>query len=172
MENRVGAKSTYSIGEVAATLGISVETIRAYDRLGLIIISKSEKGRRIFSGTDLDRLKCIRSAINEHKISIEGIRRMQSLVPCWSHIQCPENQRKECPAFLRSSGGCWTYAASWQVSRRAAWHSAHQENTNERDRHSNNECAGLECKDCKVYQLSGTCESIKSLIYKDILPPP
>ncbi len=148
MEKRVEATPIYSIGEVAGALGISVETIRLYDRLGLIIISKSEKGRRVFSDIDIERLKCIRSAINDHKISIEGILRMQSLVPCWSHIQCPENQRKECPAFLRSSGGCWTY------------------------KHNNNQCAGLECEDCKVYQLSGTCESIKSLIYKDILPLP
>ena len=148
MEKRVEATPIYSIGEVAAALGISVEMIRLYDRLGLIIISKSEKGRRVFSDIDIERLKCIRSAINDHKISIEGILRMQSLVPCWSHIQCPENQRKECPAFLRSSGGCWTY------------------------KHNNNQCAGLECEDCKVYQLSGTCESIKSLIYKDILPLP
>ncbi len=148
MQTRVEATPTYSIGEVAAALGISVETIRLYDRLGLVIISKSERGRRIFSEVDIERLKCIRTAINEHKISIEGIRRMQSLVPCWSHIECPEDQRKNCPAFLRSSGGCWTYM------------------------HSNNRRAGLDCKECKVYQLSGTCENIKSLIYKDILPPP
>jgi DNA-binding transcriptional MerR regulator len=64
MQKRVEATPIYSIGEVAAALGISVETIRLYDRLGLVIISKSERGRRIFSEVDIERLKCIRTAIN------------------------------------------------------------------------------------------------------------
>lgn len=148
MESQDNEKPIYAIGEVAGKLGISVETIRLYERQGLIIISKSAKGQRVYSESDIERLTCIRTAINELKISIEGIRRMQSMVPCWSHIHCPEDQREECPAFLRASGGCWTY------------------------KHAENECAALDCRSCKVYLLSGTCENIKTLIYKDILPQP
>jgi MerR family transcriptional regulator, heat shock protein HspR len=146
MESQDHEKPAYAIGEVAGRLGVSVETIRLYERHGLVVISKSESGQRIYSESDIERLKCVRIAINEHKISIEGIRRMQSLVPCWSHIQCPEEQRVKCPAFLRESGGCWTY------------------------KHDGNECAELDCRECKVYRLSGACENIKSLIYRDMLP--
>ena len=148
METEDKERPVYAISEVAGQLGVSVETIRLYERHGLVIISKSESGQRIYSESDIERLKCVRTAINEHKISIEGIRRMQSMVPCWSHIQCPEEQRKKCPAFLRESGGCWTY------------------------KHNGNSCADLDCRDCKVYKLSGTCENIKSLIYQDLLPQP
>ena len=170
MESKREQAPVYTIGEVAEKLKVSVETIRLYERKGLIIVSKSENGQRVFSEGDIDRLKCIRSAINEDKISIEGVRRMQSLVPCWEHIHCPQNQWDKCPAFMRMSGGCWTYAASWQISRRAARHPAQQEDANERDTHSDNECGRLDCRACKVYQLSGSCESIKSLIYQNILP--
>ncbi|RPI06837.1 MAG: MerR family transcriptional regulator [Ignavibacteriae bacterium] len=134
-------KQTYSIGAVAEQLGVSVETIRLYERKGLILTAKTEGHQRLFSETDIERVRCIRTAINEHKISIEGIRRIQSLVPCWEHIQCAVKQREKCPAYHRPDAGCWTY------------------------RHLRNNCAGRECRDCTVYQLSGDCEKIKSLIH-------
>ena len=115
---------TMTIGSAAAALGISAEVIRLYDRKGLIIISKTKGNQRLFSKSDLERLACIRTAINEHKISIEGIRRIQSLVPCWEHIQCPAKQRERCPAFRRPDAGCWTY------------------------RHNRNDCADRECRTC------------------------
>jgi MerR family transcriptional regulator/heat shock protein HspR len=130
-----------SIGKVAEKLGVSVETIRLYERKGLILSTKTGGNQRLFSDSDIERLKCIRTAINEHKISIEGIRRIQSLVPCWEHMQCPAVQRDKCPAYHRPDAGCWTY------------------------NHKQNNCAERECRECKVYQLSGDCENIKSLIH-------
>lgn len=143
--NRIN-RLEYSFGEVAEKLGISTGTVRLYERQGLIIVRKSTGSQRVYSEEDMTRLKCVRAAINEHKLSIEGIRRMQSLVPCWSHVGCPEQQRAKCPAFLRTSGGCWTF------------------------KHDGNRCTQLDCRECKVYLLSGACENIKSLIYGDILP--
>ena len=130
-----------TIGSVAKTLGISAESIRLYERKGLILITKTEGNQRLFSQSDVERLECIRTAINEHKISIEGIRRIQSLVPCWEYIRCPAEQRDSCPAYHRPEAGCWTY------------------------KHKQNDCADRECRNCQVYQLSGDCEKIKSLIH-------
>ena len=136
-------KSTpiYPIGKVAERLKVSVETIRLYERRGLILVTKTGGNQRLFSESDIERLQCIRTAINTHKISIEGIRRLQSLVPCWEHIQCSMKQRSRCPAYHRPDAGCWTY------------------------KHKQNDCAPRDCRDCTVYQLSGDCEEIKSLIY-------
>jgi hypothetical protein len=131
----------HPIGFVADKLGVSVETIRLYERRGLILITKTDGNQRLYSDSDIERLKCIRTAINDHKISIEGIRRIQSFVPCWEHVQCSLEQRAHCPAYHRSDAGCWTY------------------------KHKENECAGKECRDCAVYQLSGDCGKIKSLIH-------
>jgi MerR family transcriptional regulator, heat shock protein HspR len=129
------------IGRAAEKLGVSVETIRLYERKGLILTTKTDGNQRLFSQSDLERIRCIRIAINEHKISIEGIRRIQSFVPCWEHIQCPPEQRTKCSAYHRSDAGCWTY------------------------RHKQNNCADRDCRDCRVYQLSGDCEKIKSLVH-------
>ncbi len=132
---------TFTIGEVAQELKVSVETIRLYERRGLMLIEKTNGNQRVFSKSDIERIKCIRTAINEHKISIEGIRRIQSFIPCWEHVQCPVEQRQTCPAYLRMDAGCWTY------------------------KHSTNKCADRKCRSCKVYQLSGDCEKIKSLVH-------
>jgi MerR family transcriptional regulator, heat shock protein HspR len=143
MRNQSKNMPTFSIGEAAKKLKISVETIRLYERRGLILATKTEGNQRYFSHSDIERIKCIRTAINEHKISIEGIRRIQSLVPCWEHTQCSLAQREQCPAYRRPDAGCWTY------------------------KHKYNECADRDCMNCKVYLLSGDCEKIKSLIYHE-----
>ena len=137
---------TLPIGKVAERLKVSVETIRLYERRGLILVTKTEGNQRLFSEADIERLQCIRTAINEHKISIEGIRRIQSFVPCWEHIQCSAEVRAKCPAYHRSDAGCWTY------------------------KDKKNECAGRNCRECSVYQLSGDCDKIKSLIYYEDTP--
>jgi MerR family transcriptional regulator, heat shock protein HspR len=131
----------FSIGTVARILGISVQTLRLYERRGLILAHKSTGNQRLYSQSDIDRLKCIRTSINKHKISIEGIRRIQSMVPCWENVQCPMEQRLECPAFTASDAGCWTY------------------------KHKTNVCAGRDCLGCRVYLLAGDCEQIKSLVH-------
>jgi len=138
----------FSIGIVAEKLGVSVETIRLYERRGLILVTKTEGNQRLFSESDVERLQCIRTAINEHKISIEGIRRIQSFVPCWEHVQCSAEQRAKCPAYHRSDAGCWTY------------------------KHKQNDCVERGCRECPVYQLSGDCNKIKSLIYSKETPLP
>ena len=148
MKNQDKHTPSFMIGDVAEKLGISTESIRLYDRKGLIIITKTKGNQRLLSPSDVERLECIRTAINEHKISIEGIRRIQSLVPCWEHIQCPLAQREKCPAYHRPDAGCWTY------------------------QHKQNDCADRDCRNCHVYQLSGDCEKIKSLIHHKVLPHP
>ena len=141
MKKQETSTRTLTIGDVAQKLGISPESIRLYERKGLILASKSEGNQRLFDSSDIERLRCIRTAITDHKISIEGLRRIQSLIPCWEHVQCPREQRLACPAYHRSDAGCWTY------------------------QHKRNECADRDCRACRVYQLSGDCEKIKSLIH-------
>jgi MerR family transcriptional regulator/heat shock protein HspR len=142
MENTNNDKTPlHTIGSVARILGVSVQTLRMYERRGLILAQKSAGNQRLYSQSDIERLKCIRMSISKHKISIEGIRRIQSMIPCWENVQCPMEQRVECPAFAESDAGCWTY------------------------KHKSNVCAGRDCLHCNVYLLAGDCEQIKSLVH-------
>ncbi len=145
MEQSNKTTPIYSIGAVATMLGISVQTIRLYEQRGLLVIEKSEGNQRRYSPSDVERLECLRKTINEDKISIEGIRRLHSMIPCWEHIQCPMEQRITCPAYLRHDAGCWTY------------------------KHQSNACTENSCRNCEIYKQSVDCNKIKSLIRKDPL---
>ncbi len=130
----------YSIGSVARMLGVSVQTLRLYEAEGLLLSRKSPGGQRLYSHSDVERIECIRHAITEEKISIAGIRHMQALVPCWRILNCPAEQRQDCPAFRHHHRGCWNY------------------------RHEDNACTGRDCHDCRVYQVSTSCAGIKQVI--------
>ncbi len=131
----------FSIGEVACTLGVSVQAVRLYEERGLILVRKGPGGQREYSESDVERLACIRTAITEHKISIEGIRRLQSLVPCWEHVRCSERQRAGCPAYLEPTGGCWAHPDRSAL------------------------CRTADCRRCDVYRRSSNCDAIKSFIH-------
>jgi len=130
----------FSIGTVARMLGVAVQTLRMYERAGLILPHKSPGNQRLYSEADIERLRCIRGAITEQKIGIDGIRHIQSLIPCWDVIGCPESDRSECPAYRGLNGGCWTYS------------------------HTAGVCAAADCRSCKVYELAVSCKSIKETI--------
>jgi MerR family transcriptional regulator, heat shock protein HspR len=140
MQKNQGDTPSYSIGTVARLLGVSVEVIRLYERRGLMLACRSDGKQRLYSDSDVERLRCIRAAINDHKISIEGIRRIHSMIPCWEHVRCPAGERNACPAYHLSQAGCWTY------------------------KHLENACAQRDCRSCQVYQLSSDCEKVKGLI--------
>lgn len=97
----------YSIVTVSRMLGVSVHTLRIYEREGLIIPHKTDGNHRLYSQADVDRLNCIRRAILEEKISIAGIRRIQALIPCWDIKQCSDGDRRNCKAFRSHERGCW-----------------------------------------------------------------
>jgi MerR family transcriptional regulator, heat shock protein HspR len=99
----------FPISSAAKMLGISVHTLRMYERENLIIPYRKETGHRLYSFSDIERLKCIRESINERKISIEGIKSIYSLIPCWTIKNCSEEDRSNCSAFTNHSNPCWSF---------------------------------------------------------------
>jgi MerR family transcriptional regulator, heat shock protein HspR len=129
----------FTISAAAQLLKISVHTLRMYEREGLFIPYKKESNQRLFSKADIERIQCIRNAINEAKISINGIKTIYSLIPCWDIVKCSEEERKECKAFNGAHTPCWSYD--------------HQ-----------NVCKDRECRTCEVYTKYSQCGTIKELI--------
>ena len=130
----------YSISVAAKILGISVHTLRMYEKEGLIIPFKKETSHRLYSQYDIDRIQCIRKAINEYKISINGIKTIYSFIPCWEIIGCSEIEKNNCDSYTTESAPCWTH------------------------HHINNPCSLLECRSCEVYRNFSECKSVKSSI--------
>ena len=50
-------KETYSVSEAARLLGISVDTLRRWDRRGQITTNRDVSNRRIVSAAEIDRLR-------------------------------------------------------------------------------------------------------------------
>jgi len=128
------------IRSAAKILDISVHTLRMYEREGLIIPYKKESSHRLYSNSDIERLKCIRRAINENKISIAGIKTIYSMIPCYEIINCDKSERENCRAYKEHEEPCWTY------------------------NHKNNPCKKRECRTCVVYNDYSECGKIKDLI--------
>lgn len=127
----------YTIGTAARMLGISVHTIRMYEREGLILPYKKESHQRLFSDADIERLRCIRRAINEDKVSIEGIKHIQALIPCWAILPCSDEDKNRCAAYTSYDQPCWI---------------SYSKNT---------VCETLDCRTCNVYTQHANCHDVK-----------
>lgn len=130
----------YPIRIAAKLLNISVHTLRMYEKENLIIPYKKSTNHRLYSQNDLKRINCIRSAINESKISINGIKTIYAMMPCWEVINCTKEDKSKCAAYLRHNGPCWAVKGEDTV------------------------CAKMNCRECSVYREYGECGSIKNFI--------
>jgi hypothetical protein len=135
-----------AIGTLAGKLGLSVSAVRKYEIEGLIIAHRSASGRRLFSLEDIDRARYIQHLIQKLGLNIEGIRRMQALLPCWILLPCKKKTRNRCLAYRDKTRPCWTIRGS--------------------------ACAeqGNECRKCVVYRFGSLCtEDIKRLVHDQIM---
>ena len=135
---------TYRIGDIARKLGISVETIRMYEREGILLTRKTENGQRIFTGSDLHWLGCIRRLIKAQGLNIEGIRRMVALMPCWEMRPCTAAEQSACPAYHGGTQPCWMIKEQVPMS-----------------------CRAKDCRLCNVYRGATSCVSLKQVIYHE-----
>ena len=135
------SEPVYTIGIAAKMLGISVPTVRMYEREGLILSYKSPTGHRYYSQSDMERLTCIRKMITEEKVSINGIRHLMSLIPCWEIRGCQESERSNCPAYLNSIEPCWMI------------------------KNKVGQCKVDDCRECSVYNKIATCSDFKQIIW-------
>ena len=135
-----GDRKLFTIGEAADLLGISVQTLRYYEREGLIIPFHRESKHRRYSTQDIERIRCMRTMINEQKVSIEGIKHLLAMIPCWNIKGCSSASRIKCDAFQLHSTPCWMVT------------------------HKSKECKNAECRICPVYTEITDCQKLKRVI--------
>ena len=136
----------YKIGEVARSLNMAVETVRMYEREGLLIPEKTDSGHRIFNDQDLLWIECIRRLIKEKGLNIAGIRSLLALLPCWQLRPCAAQDFEDCPLAFGGVTPCWMMKAELP-----------------------DVCQFANCRHCNVYQSAAQCENLKKLLFKDFL---
>ena len=96
----------YPISIAAELVGTTDQTLRLYEKHGLITPNRRNKNR-FYSDNDIKWLRCARALIHEKKISIEGVKKLLEYAPCWEIQGCSEEFRQDCTAFIDRSRPCW-----------------------------------------------------------------
>lgn len=73
------AAPVFSISVAATLAEMHPQTLRQYDRLGLVVASRAKGGGRRYSPNDIQRLRLIQSLSQEEGINLTGIRRILAL---------------------------------------------------------------------------------------------
>ena len=66
-------KTGYMISSVAETYQIHPQTLRLYERLGLLKPSRSEGNTRLYTGDDLERLETILNLTRDLGVNLAGV---------------------------------------------------------------------------------------------------
>lgn len=93
----------YSIADVAALVGTSPRMIREYERQGLIRPLRVN-GRRVFDTVDAQFIAAIRHYLDDVGMSINGLRVLFQMAPCWEIKQC---SHRGCPAWRNPAAKCY-----------------------------------------------------------------
>lgn len=81
-------RPVYPIGVVAELLNVHPETIRTWERAGVVRPPQRRSGKRFYSDEDLQRLRFIQGLV-EGGLNLPAIRHYLRLYPCWFKDGCP-----------------------------------------------------------------------------------
>lgn len=93
------AKAGYMISAVAELYQIHPQTLRLYERVGLLTPSRSEGNTRLYTDTDLERLEVILNLTRELGVNLAGIEIILNMRDKMADMQA---QMEEFIKFVRS----------------------------------------------------------------------
>jgi MerR family transcriptional regulator, heat shock protein HspR len=74
-----GPTDLYFISVAARMLGMHPQTLRKYERLGLVQPTRTIGSMRIYSHDELERLKLIKRLVDDSGINLAGVQRLLSI---------------------------------------------------------------------------------------------
>lgn len=77
----------YFISMAARMLGMHPQTLRKYERLGLVQPSRTLGSVRLYSRGELERLKAIKRLVDEGGINLAGVQRLLSIAEVVQRIR-------------------------------------------------------------------------------------
>jgi MerR family transcriptional regulator/heat shock protein HspR len=75
------------ISVAARLLGMHPQTLRKYERLGLVQPSRTVGSMRVYSRDELDRLKAIKRLVDDAGINLAGVQRLLSIAEVVQRIR-------------------------------------------------------------------------------------
>ena len=77
----------YLISMAARMLGMHPQTLRKYERLGLVQPSRTIGSMRLYSREELDRLKVIKRLVDDGGINLAGVQKLLSIAEVVTRIR-------------------------------------------------------------------------------------
>jgi MerR family transcriptional regulator, heat shock protein HspR len=85
---RVGMEENlYFISVAARMLGMHPQTLRKYERLGLVQPTRTIGSMRLYSRDELERLKIIKRLVDDGGINLAGVQRLLSIAEIVQRIR-------------------------------------------------------------------------------------
>jgi MerR family transcriptional regulator, heat shock protein HspR len=81
------ARELYFISMAAEMLGMHPQTLRKYERLGLIQPSRTIGSMRLYSREELERLRLIKHLVDEAGINLAGVQRLLTIAEVVQRIR-------------------------------------------------------------------------------------
>jgi MerR family transcriptional regulator, heat shock protein HspR len=80
-------EDVYFISMAARMLGMHPQTLRKYERLGLVQPSRTIGSMRLYSREELERLKAIKRLVEDAGINLAGVQRLLSIAEIVQRIR-------------------------------------------------------------------------------------
>ena len=71
-EDGLSAEPRYAITAVAARSGVHVQTVRRYERYGLVAGTRIDAGLPLYSEVDIDRVRRVRRLVDDLGVNLAG----------------------------------------------------------------------------------------------------
>ena len=85
--NKTVKQDLYFISMAADMLGMHPQTLRKYERLGLIQPTRTIGSMRLYSREELERIRLIKHLVDEAGINLAGVQRLLSIVEVMQRIR-------------------------------------------------------------------------------------
>lgn len=76
----------FFISTAAEQLGMHPQTLRKYERLGLIRPSRTVGSMRLYAHEELERLRLIKQMVDDHGINLAGVQRLLAMAEVMQRI--------------------------------------------------------------------------------------
>ncbi|HNP55637.1 MAG TPA: helix-turn-helix transcriptional regulator [Gordonia sp. (in: high G+C Gram-positive bacteria)] len=114
---RAEDRATYVISVAAELSGMHAQTLRTYDRLGLVTPARTSGGGRRYSSSDVELLREIQRLSQEEGVNLAGIKRIIELTREVDELRARIDEASRRPGGDPDRSGSTTALVVWQPRR-------------------------------------------------------
>lgn len=106
MRTKYDDEPCYVISVAARLLGVHAQTLRYYERLGLVEPSRSRGNIRLYSARDIERLQQIKRLVDDLGVNLAGVEVILQLSEKIAALERELREAREEIERLRATQGC------------------------------------------------------------------